>query len=215
MELTNTIASSLPATTTPQGSPALNREEIERIVRRVEQHFSGELEAAQHRIHDLEAEVATLKKRVALPVADSDGTVEELKRQLLQEKRARLACEEQSQLISEEHAKLVQTLEQRIKKQDKVIQEAGTPMRGTPRSARLSTRLAEPAVRPPQDAQLFDLSKQDVPPLKGFSPPRVASVPPPALSADAVSDFLSAIGEELDAINSIESNRAVHLKGML
>lgn len=49
--------------------------------------------------------------------------IQQLKHVLAEEKRQRLLVEEQTQSLTEQHAKVVHTLEQRIRKQDKQLQE--------------------------------------------------------------------------------------------
>lgn len=171
---------------TPTG---LRREDIERIVQRAEQHYSGI-------IAELKAENDLLRKQVASgrPGIDTDL----LRQQLVEERRQRLACEEQCQRVNEEHAKVVATLEMRIKKLERVCQDASAKIPATPRSARFSFGT----------------------PLRESEPePAKVEVRKPEIVADAlpsvVSDFLLSIGKELDEINAAEAARSAQLKSLV
>ena len=146
---------------TPVGaSPAtpvvaqLRREDVERIVRRVESHFVKQKKEAKMSIERLEAEnrrISEEKEQLEqqqrnhhFPNATVDSsrsvgagsnsttssmsgrggaTEHSLRQQLVEERRQRALCEEQGQQLAESHQRLVTTLEERIAKQARTIEE--------------------------------------------------------------------------------------------
>jgi hypothetical protein len=172
--------------TTPRSTPALAQADVERIVRRTEQHFTGQIVDQRNRLAALEAAMTKLREENQTLTQVND----DLKHSLQHERRQRLECEEQSQRMNEAHAKQVFTLESRLRKLEKQVPDSGgLSVRGTPRSSRSAGgRL---------DEDLLDSSRQ--------TESRVRS--DAVLSTTAVNDFLSSIGKELDAINAMEASR--------
>lgn len=133
-----------------QSSPnqrALKAEEIERVVRRVEVHFKARIEELDKIVQEQKEAIVQLsreremwKRRAEaggeassskrdLEVASDAATprdtmkdVQNLRQTLAEEKRQRLLVEEQTQHLTEQHTKVVNTLEQRIRKQEKQLQ---------------------------------------------------------------------------------------------
>ena len=199
---------STPRAETPTASSGLRRADVERIVRRTEQHFVPEIER-------LTAENAELKKQVQTKnERDADSSSEDLRALLQSEKRQRLQCEEQSQRMIEEHAKQVLHLETRIRKLERQLQEAsaGCSNRGTPRASRNPTRLDDDLDRVPISprcpAARVPLPQET---NREVTPPQEPSQP---LSTSAVNDFLASIGRELDAINAVEASRGQALSAL-
>jgi hypothetical protein len=185
---------------------ALRREDVERIVRRTEQHFAPEIE----RLRSENAALAEQLQRAS--DRQFDPTVAAL---LQAEKRQRLECEEQSQRMIEEHAKQVLHLENRIRKLERQLQEStmGSSNRGTPRSSRNPARFDDEPDRttnspraPTPKAFPVDL------PRASTALPEVRPTEP--LSTTAVNDFLQSIGRELDAINALEASRGQTLNAL-
>ena len=184
----------------PNSTPGLNREDIERIVRRTEQHFLGQLEQYKSRCAELETLLRQSTARDEKPSGSTCTSCNELRAQLHAEKHHRLECEEQSQKMNEEHSKLVANLELRIKKLERQAQDTGNlSVRGTPRANRQSIKCDD------------DHLDQEIRPAAA---PRPSSPPSIQLSTSAVNDFLSSIGRELDAINAMEASRGRHLSAL-
>lgn len=198
------------ASTQPPGTDApgsLKRDEIERIVRRVEQHYSRRLE-------DLERENELLRRQLTEQRHRLPPDTETLRHQLNEEKRHRLACEEQCQRMTEEHAKVVSTIEQRMRKQERQILDMSKTTTGcTPRSARFST--GTPLRESDDTKAIARFEPQNgVHGVKADSPIATVSIPPGGMQS-VVFDFLSSIGRELDEINAAEVARSAQLRTLL
>lgn len=197
-QMTVNVAEAVRAT--PHPPAPLQRAEVERIVRRTQQHFEGKISSLEAEVSRLRAELDDARR------GTSPRTTEALRQQLQFEKRQRLECEEQCQLMTEEHAKLVQTLELRIRKLERQLDTTNS-VRGTPRSARMSTcGKVEDDV---DEVKRESTEDRVVPPLRPFVANDIA------LSTDAVNDFLQSIGKELDAINAMETQRSKQLRTLL
>jgi hypothetical protein len=134
-----------------QSSPnqrALKAEEIERVVRRVEVHFKARIDELDRIVQEQKEVILQLSREremwkrraeaggesssskrhdgdVASDAAtprDTAKDVQHLRQTLAEEKRQRLLVEEQTQHLTEQHTKVVNTLEQRIRKQEKQLQ---------------------------------------------------------------------------------------------
>ena len=198
--LTSTLVHSLRSTPRPGVTPApssLRREDVERIVRRTEQHFTARLEDQQNTIRDLTARLAAMDAERA----NRDAEIESLKRQLQKEKHHRLECEEQSHQMIEEHAKQVQHLESRLRKLEPL-----PSARGTPRSSR-APRFEDDSVL----GHTLPDAREAVTPASVPGKAGNAAGPASQFSTSAVNDFLTSIGRELDAINAMETHRGLSL----
>jgi hypothetical protein len=78
------------------------------------------------------------------PATGGTESADELRRQLRHEREQRMKIEEQSHHLVENHAKWMETMDQRLKQKDRMMEEIVSGVRGTPRSARArdSTRRA-------------------------------------------------------------------------
>lgn len=195
-QLTTCVADAVRATPSSTTAP-LARGDVERIVRRTQQHFEARITALQNENAALRLELEDRR--------GSAQSIEGLRQQLQFEKRQRLQCEEQCQRMADEHAKLVQTLELRIRKQERQI-ETGS-IRGTPRSSRSLALRHEDELELPNDLA----TEKTATVVSAPTVPRIDI----AMSTDAVNDFLHSIGMELDAINAMESERSKHLRTLL
>eukprot|EP00758_Cryptobia_borreli_P000152 Tbor_TRINITY_DN10210_c0_g1::TRINITY_DN10210_c0_g1_i1::g.5393::m.5393 len=122
----------------PQGTPSvLKAKEIERIVKRVEQHFNAKSEK-------LANENINLRNRIEQIEAANNNTL------LMEEKRARLQVEEQSQKLAAEHERVVNTLEERVKRQDQHIRELLVSLHS--QNVGNGSPLMKSEIEPPSDA---------------------------------------------------------------
>lgn len=169
------------------------------LIRQLRQRLAAEKQTYEERIEDLEKRIAnnvdveellSQNGGMSSPGTPKGGVgvaaavaIEQLKQLLHFEKRQRLQCEEQSQLMAEQHNRVVQTLEQRLRRTERQLQEqsgCGTSSNGslsvrqTPRSAPFARRHAEGGLSTP--ATLHISAHAD--PLALPSAPLVAVVPP-------------------------------------
>lgn len=205
IELTSSVARQIGSKTNER---PLSVNEIEQVVRRVESHFVSQIQDLEETIRqqsNLIEHLKTAKTQTCelgeLSVVVDDKTslkgspravIEQLRQQLLNEKRQRLKCEEQSTNMTEQHARLVNTLEQRIKKQDKLLQELNNG-KTTPRSVRLSQEEQK------TENRKIDFTLQNKPTERD----------------SVVTDFLAEISRELDDINKQEATRSKNLYSLL